>query len=107
MVNVAPATVRVPLRLPVEVFSATVKPTVPEPDPEAPEVIVIHAALLVAFHTQPADVVTVLEPVPPAAANDCAGADATGAQATPPNENVFVRVPPLRPPGPNASTIAS
>jgi hypothetical protein len=106
-VNVDPAMVSVPLRVLVVAFAATLKPTVPEPDPDAPEVIVIHGAPLVAFHTQPADAVTVLLPVPPAAVNDCERGDATGMQGAPPKENVLVRTPPLRPPDPIASTIAS
>jgi hypothetical protein len=97
----------VPVLLANDVFAATVKPTAPGPDPAAPELMEIHGTLLVAFHTQPAAVVTVLVPEPPAAANDCGGVETTGVQATAPNEKVFVREPSLRPPGPNASTSAS
>ena len=106
-VNVAPAIVSVPVRPVNAAFAATLKPTLPDPFPDPPEVTVIHAALLVAFHVHPAAAVTVLLPVPPAAANDCDSGETTGAQATAPNENVLVRVPPLRPPGPTDSTIAS
>jgi hypothetical protein len=99
--------VRVPLRLTVEVFSATLNATLPEPVPDAPEVMVSHGTLVVAFQTQPAAVVTVLLPEPPAEANDSVGVEGAGAQGTPPKENVLVRMPPLRPPGPTASTTAS
>ena len=99
--------VSVALRGAVDVFAATLKPTVPDPDPDAPDVTVIQEALLVAFHTHPPAVATVLVPVPPAAANDDAGGVTLNVQATPPNEKVLVRVPPLRPPGPIASTTAS
>ena len=40
--------------------------TVPLPDPLAPAVMLIHAAPLLAFHVQPALVVTLTEAVPPA-----------------------------------------
>jgi hypothetical protein len=69
-VNVAPAIESVPLRLVVEVFAATENPAVPVPDPDAPLVTVIHAALLVALQAQPEPAVTVVLPEPPAAAND-------------------------------------
>lgn len=69
-VNVAPAIVSVPLRLVMAVLAATVKLVLPGPDPEAPLVTVIHDALLLAVHAQPAPAVTALELVPPAAVND-------------------------------------
>jgi hypothetical protein len=69
-VNVAPAMVSVPVRLVATVFAATVKPTVPLPDPVAPLVSVIHEALLAAVHAQPVATVTLLVPVPPASVND-------------------------------------
>ena len=68
--NVVPAIVSVPLRLVIAVFAATVKLVLPGPDPEAPLVTVIHDALLLAVHAQPAPAVTALELVPPAAVND-------------------------------------
>ena len=49
------------VRLPVRgnpVFAATEKFTGPLPDPELPEVIVIHAALLTAVQVQPVGAVT-------------------------------------------------
>ena len=69
-VNVAPAIVSVPVRVEATVFAATLKPTVPLPDPVAPLVTVIHAALLAAVHAQPVGIVTSLLPVPPAAVKD-------------------------------------
>ena len=69
-VKVAPAMVKVPVRLEGTVFAATLKPTEPLPDPEAPLVTVIHVALLAAVHAQPVAAVTVLLPVPLAAVND-------------------------------------
>jgi hypothetical protein len=69
-VNVAPAIVNVPVRLVVAVFAATLKAVLPEPDPEAPLVIVIQEALLVAVQPQFAPAVTPPAPVPPAAVND-------------------------------------
>src|SRR5687768_8639125 len=100
MVTVVPAMVSVPGRLGVEGFAATLKVAAPEPDPVAPLVSAIHAALLAAVHAHPAPVVTVLLPVPPAAVSDCSSGETAGAQTTAPRENVFVRIPPLRPPGP-------
>ena len=66
--KVAPAIVSVPERLVVAVLAATLKEVVPGPVPLAPPVTVIHAALLAAVHAHPAPAVTVLLPVPPAAA---------------------------------------
>jgi hypothetical protein len=50
-VAVLPATVSVPLRS-FPVFGATLKVTVPLPVPLAPEVMVIHEALLLAVQAQ-------------------------------------------------------
>ena len=62
-VNVCVAIVIVPDRV-VPGFAATLKPTVPLPLPEAPDVTVIHCgAPLTAVHEQPAVVVTVTVPV--------------------------------------------
>ena len=70
-VNVLPAIVRVPVRpLLVEVFAATLKPTLAEPDPEAPLVTVIQELLLAAVQAQPPGAVTPLVPAPPDAVND-------------------------------------
>ena len=105
-VNVAPAIVSVPVRLEATVLVATLKPTVPLPDPVAPLVTVIQVALLAALHAHPVPAVTVLLPVPPDAVNDWLAGEIAGLQGAP-NEKVFVRVPPLLPPGPTASTRAS
>ena len=69
-VNVAPAIVIVPVRVDATVFAATLKPTVPLPDPVAPLVTVIQAALLAAVHAQPVGMMTLLLPVPADAVND-------------------------------------
>lgn len=69
-VNVWPAMVSVPFRAAPE-LAATLKLTFPGPVPLAPEVTVIHGALLDADHAHP-DVVDMLTcvPAPPAAATD-------------------------------------
>ena len=64
-----PATVKLEL-LAGPVFAATEKPTVPLPEPLAPEVTDSHDALGVADHEQPVPAVTVNEPVAPAAPGD-------------------------------------
>ena len=66
----APAIVSVPVRAVVDVFAATVKLALEEPEPVAPLVTVIHAALLVVLQAQPEPAVTAVLPVPPAALND-------------------------------------
>ena len=58
------------VRLDATVFAATLKPAVPLPDPVAPLVTVIQAALLAAVHAQPVATVTLLLPVPPDSATD-------------------------------------
>ena len=80
-VNVAPAIVSVPVRLDATVFAATLNPTVPLPEPVAPPVNVIQAALLAAVHAHPVEAVTLLLPVPPAAVKDCVVGEMAGAQA--------------------------
>ena len=69
-VNVAPAIVSVPVRLEATVFEAMSNVAEPLPDPVAPPVRVIHAALLAAVHAQPVATLTLLLPLPPAAVND-------------------------------------
>jgi hypothetical protein len=64
-VNVCPPAVMVPVRGVVVELAATLKVTVPLPEPLAPPVMVIQLALFVAVHVHPADVVTVNEPVLP------------------------------------------
>src|SRR4051794_30645245 len=69
-VKVWPATVNVADRAAVVVFAAAVNVTVPPPVPVAPVAMTTHPALLDAVHAQPALVVTVTVPDPPAAAKD-------------------------------------
>jgi len=69
-VNVWPAIVSVPVRA-LPVFAATLNETLPSPVPLAPEVIVSHAALLVAVQLQPLVVDTATgDPPPPDALID-------------------------------------
>lgn len=105
-VKVAPAIVRVPVRLAVPVFAAAVNDTVPDPVPAAPEVIVSQAALLVALQTQPIPAVTVLLPVPPAATMACEAGEMLGAHGAL-NAKVFDRALGAVPPGPTAETTDS
>ena len=60
--KVCVAIVAVPVRA-APVFAPTLKPTGPFPVPLAPDVMVIHVALLVAVQAQPAPAVTVTVPV--------------------------------------------
>jgi hypothetical protein len=69
-VNVFPAMVTVPVRCEDTVLTATAMATDPEPVPLAPEVTVIHVALLVAVHAQPLVVVTEVVAGPPPAATE-------------------------------------
>ena len=48
-----------------EGLAATAKETVPEPEPEEPEVICTQPTLLTAVHAQPASAVTLTLPLPP------------------------------------------
>jgi hypothetical protein len=105
-VKVLPAIVSVPVRLVVPAFAATVNDTGPEPVPAAPELIVIHAALLTATQVHPAPAVTVLVPVPPAAAMLCETGEMLGAHGAL-NANVFERALGALPPGPTADTTDS
>ena len=66
MVTAWPATVSTPERDCVVELASTEYDTVPEPEPLAPLVIDIQDTALVAFHVQPAAVVTDTLPVPPA-----------------------------------------
>ena len=63
-VNDKPAIVSVPVREPPG-FAPTLKPTEPFPVPLAPDVTVIHIALLVAVHVQLPAVVTLTLPEAP------------------------------------------
>lgn len=62
----------VPVRATAPAFGATVATTVPEPEPVAPAVIVIHGTLLAVGHVHPSGAVTEICTSPPAG-----GADAT------------------------------
>src|SRR6185436_13973748 len=80
-VNVTPAIASVPVRLEATVFAATSKVTEPLPDPVAPPVRVIQAALLAPVHAQPVAAVTFPLPLPPAAAKDWPVGESDGEQA--------------------------
>lgn len=68
--NVLSPTAIVPLRA-LPVFAATVKATDPFPVPDDPLPIVIHEAPADAVHAHVgADVVTVIDPLPPVSATD-------------------------------------
>jgi hypothetical protein len=69
-VNVEPAIVSVPVRLDVLPFAAMLNVTAPGPSPEAPPVTVIHDTLLTAVQGHPTPALTLVPPVPPAAAID-------------------------------------
>jgi hypothetical protein len=105
-VNVDPAIVSVPVRLAEPGLGATLNVTARDPEPDDPAVIVIHATLLTAVHAQPAPTVTVLLPVPAAAATDWDVGEMEGAHGTP-NANVLDRALSVLPPGPTATTTDS
>ena len=69
-VNVWEAIVSVPVRADVFGFGATEKPTDPPPLPLDPLVTVIQPSLLAPVQAHPACVVTLVDPVPPAATTD-------------------------------------
>ena len=75
--------VRVPVRDVVSGFAATPYVTEPLPLPPAPALIVIQAALFVAVQSQPADAVTVTDPVAPAAATLAEPGEIVGAHVAP------------------------
>jgi hypothetical protein len=60
----------VPLREVVEVLAVTEYEAVPLPDPLAPEVMLIHEALLLAVQGQPEAEITFTDPVPAAPVYD-------------------------------------
>ena len=70
-VNVCPPTLIVPVRCVVAELAATLKLTVPLPDPLAVPVTVIQLTLLVAVQAQPLPAVTENDPDAPDAATDC------------------------------------
>jgi hypothetical protein len=69
-VKVCPLTVMVPVRWVVLGLTATLKLTVPFPEPPGTPVTVNHPALLDAVHEHEDGVVTAKEPGPPPAATD-------------------------------------
>lgn len=70
IVNVFPAIVRVPVRLDVDEFVATMKVTVPFPRPGPALSTATQATLLSAVHAQVDAAVTVLVPEPPSDVNE-------------------------------------
>jgi len=80
--NVCPAIVSEPLRWVPLGLAAALNPTVPVPLPLAPLVTVSHDVLLLTpVHAHPANAVTVVEPVPPAAATDWLAGSRANVQA--------------------------
>jgi hypothetical protein len=65
------------------VVDAAVNVTVPDPLPLAPDATVIHDALLVALHAQPAPAVTETVPLPPEAGTVCVSGDNANVQPWP------------------------
>ena len=106
-VNVDPEIVSVPVRLVVPVLVALLNVTVPAPEPDAPAVTMIHETLLTTVHEQPVPAVTVVLPVPPAAAIDCDEGEIVGVHAPALKANVLERALSALPFGPRASTTAS
>ena len=88
--NVLPAIVSVPLRLEGDEFASTMKPATPGPDPETPLLTVIQDALLIVPQAQPAPVVTVLLPLPPAGVNDWLVGEMLYEQLAPPWVTLYV-----------------
>src|SRR6266550_5410810 len=81
-VTVRPPMVIVPDRVD-PVVAATANVTVPAPLPLAPAVMVIHGALLVAVHAQPAPAVTETVPLPPEEGTVCVSGDTANVQPWP------------------------
>ena len=106
IVTAWPAIVSVPVRELVDVFAAALKATVPGPVPVPPLEIVSQVAPLVAVQPQPAAVVTVEEPGPPAAVTACVVGDTEYVHGAA-NEKVFEGALRPVPPGPTAATLAS
>jgi hypothetical protein len=82
----------VPVRDDATVFADTVYAIVPEvPVPVAPDVITSHEESLEADHEQPSPlVVTLTEPVPPAASNDAVAGLSVTVQSAPPCVTTWV-----------------
>jgi hypothetical protein len=75
MVKGNPATVSVPTRADVVGLAPTVYCTAPGPVPFAPPVMVIHEALVPAFHAQPGGPLTLTVPPPPVSSTDWPAGD--------------------------------
>ena len=82
-VTVSPPTVSVPVRGDRLVFAATLKFTVPSPEPLAPDVMVSHEAELAAVHEQPASVSTLTVPLVAAAGTEAVTGEMAKLQAWP------------------------
>jgi hypothetical protein len=67
IVKLLPPATMVPVRAKDAPFGATVYCSVPSPLPDPPDVMVIHGALVVAVHAQPAELDTSTKPDDPAA----------------------------------------
>jgi hypothetical protein len=80
-VNVCPPMSMVPLLGEALEFAAAEKTTVPLPEPDVPVVTAIQVALDCAVQAHPADAVTFVLPVPPAAATDALDAERENVQA--------------------------
>ena len=102
--KVLPAIVSVPERAENAVLAATVKPSVPLADPDAPLVIVIHPALLTLVHAQ-LDVTFTL-PTPPLEPTVCPAEEIVEPHVVV-SENAFETALGVDPPGPLAKTRAS
>jgi hypothetical protein len=105
-VNVWPAMLSDPEREFEVVFAATEYDTVPLPLPDAPAVIVIHDAALVADHGQPGTPVTVTDPVEAAPPTDTLVGEIEELHGEE-NANVFDSMLRPVPLGPIAATRAS
>lgn len=78
-VNVFPAIVSVPVRLPEELFALTLNDTDPVPIPDAPLVTVIQSLLLTAVQVHQYAAFTVAAPTVPAGPKDWFVGESTGA----------------------------
>jgi hypothetical protein len=97
----------VPTRLVEAELAVNPNATEPVPDPDDPDVTVIHEALLTAVHAHPATAVTVLLPDPAVALTDWLAGEIVGTVHVGVNPNVLDRAAALVPPGPLAATSAS
>ena len=82
-VTVSPPTVSVPVRGDKLVFAATLKFTVPSPDPPGPDVMVSHDVEVAAVHEQPVSVSTLTVPLVAAAGTEAVTGEMAKLQAWP------------------------